>query len=168
LRDNLAGGASLAGHGWWLDAAGLHDRSGTCQPLDTITHVGFHDKHLCLWRDHEEHPFARYPETGPNIHTLAALLGDLVRKRPGYPEPLPGRPLGRLLVERHTYHRAIGVGVLAIGVAVALGLFLAGLVSFEKRQLGSTVMVTAGCGLLLFVGAVLSLYGHESISLHQP
>src|SRR5262249_22274190 len=71
LRDNLAGGASLAGHGWWLDAAGLHDRSGTCQPLDTITHVGFHDKHLCLWRDHEEHPFARYPETGPNIHTLA-------------------------------------------------------------------------------------------------
>src|SRR5262249_6472792 len=46
-------------------------------------------------------------------------------------------------------------------------LFRAGLVSFEKRQLGSTVMVTAGCGLLLFVGAVLSIYGNESIYFHE-
>src|SRR5947209_7675855 len=63
----LGQGASLTGEGWRLDAAGLRTWRALL-PLSEITHAGFYDEHLCVWRGADERPALRIPQEGRNVH----------------------------------------------------------------------------------------------------
>lgn len=101
VRQGLARGEALAGPRWRLAADGLHLR-GDVTAISRLRKVGYFDGRLCVWRDDDERPFARLPRGGRNVQPLAVLLWELIRAGPHANAPLPGRPLGRVILDRRS------------------------------------------------------------------
>jgi hypothetical protein len=112
---DLDSGATLAGEGWRLDAEGLHWRQGRL-PLSRITKVGYYNRKLCLWKDDDERAFLRLPAGSRNAQPLGSLLWEL------RPDPaaarLPGKPLGRVLLELRSLDWVAGVAMLFLGLVL--------------------------------------------------
>jgi hypothetical protein len=124
-REALGRGEALAGPDWRLDAAGLHWR-GEVTAAGRLRKVGYFDGRLCAWRDDEERPFLSLPRGGRNVQPLAVLLWELLQASPDANRPLPGRPLGRVILDRHNREWR---------VLLALALFFAPLMALVAGRL---------------------------------
>ena len=120
---NLAGGATIDGEGWRLDATRLsitRGRTVEVVPTFQIDKVGTFGGKICLWRQGEDAAAMRISPDSKNAPVLAAPLGEWVehqRKSTGSNSPAtPGKSgLGRILFERPQN------GGFSLGVKVACG-----------------------------------------------
>jgi hypothetical protein len=118
----LEQGAELRGSGWSFDRHGLRT-GGTLYPIEAISWCGFFGERLCLWKGDDEGPFLRLSLSSRNAHSLGQVLWHIVRRRPDHDRPLPGLPLGRLLLERSS--GALPLGLLLLVGGVVAGSYLA-------------------------------------------
>ncbi len=108
----LDDGASLTGVGWRFDAFGFeyrHRRTVRLIPIEKIQKAGFFDGFLCLWKDDDERPFLRVAGVSRNVGPLATLIWGKIGDSSNTP-PLPGRPLGRIVLRRRSADLVVGIG----------------------------------------------------------
>lgn len=142
LRANLSRGVTLVGERWYLNERALHHRQGSVS-LDHITKVGYYNRKLCLWKDDDERAFLRLPADGRNVQPLGAFLWE---QRPASPG-LPGKPLGRVLIDLRSYDWIMGIFVLFVGTPITFFLSRALLAHPSRLYLG--VVVAMGLTTLL-------------------
>ena len=169
IATGLPGGARLLGDGWRLDAIGLHSREGVC-PLERVVRTYSWSYTLDVWRDEEEWPFLRLPMSGRNVPVLASVLRVLLH--PPY-TPIPGKPLGRVLLTCRGKDEVIGL--LLVGLVIPAAILFLALVSVEPPLpvVFPGMFATAGT-LTLVMGVFLIWRGltrrlavHEcGVSLH--
>ncbi len=153
--EGLAGGAKLRGAGWFLDRQGLH-RGSTLHRLEEISWVGFFGRRLYLWRGDEERSFLRLSLDARNVHVLGLVLTQMIQRRPGYDQPPPGLPLGRLLLERREWRAAVAVPLVtmaATGVA-ALSVYSVLVRARAVRDLTPLLVMSGILLMMLVLGAL--------------
>jgi hypothetical protein len=155
--EGLAGGAQLRGAGWFLDRQGLH-RGGSVYRLEEISWVGFFGRRLSLWRGNEERPFLRLSLDARNVHVLGLVLCQLISQRPGYDQPPPGLPLGRLLLERREWAATVAVPVVTIAATGVAALSVYGVLVRAGAVRHPIPLVVMG-GLLLAILGLSFLQG---------
>lgn len=150
LRGRLDQGERLAGDGWHVDASGLHHGQGVLT-LDQISMVGWFERRLCVWKDDEERACLRLPLVSRNVWPLGDFLFERVRTRPGFPRLLPGKPLGRVILERGTKGWVPGLLGLAAGLLVG-GSMLVYALPGGTQMLNWLVYIAVGILALAFLG----------------
>lgn len=152
LGDRLSQGEQLRGDDWHVDQAGLHSRQGLV-PLERISYAGALAQSLCVWQDEEERPCLRLWLGSPNVPALYTFLVDRMMHGPTGVRPLPGKPLGRVLLERRSPDMLVELYLVLPGLIVCGSLLVGG---FLNR--GSTIGWII-LGLLAVVMAALLLTG---------
>lgn len=153
--DHLHLGARLTGAGWHYDRDGLHLHHGPHRGIyapDELTFLAFYNGQMKVWRGIEELPMMTIPDTSRNAHTLGQVLWAFMENRPGLTDPVPGRPLGRLLFVKRGRDHWLGWCLTALfGAAGALCL------GYAATTRGGAEQVTFGilgglCAFLLLLG----------------
>jgi hypothetical protein len=147
---DLEQGGRLRGRGWVFDRHGLH-HGRSVYPVESISWCGFFDGRLCLWRGDEERPFLRLSLLSPNASTLGEILWQFIRQRPGHDRPLPGHPLGRVLLERRSLALPGGLATLFVSLPAAGWLW-----TLAMPQAGPALVA---CLCIAAVGVLLCWYG---------
>jgi hypothetical protein len=138
-REGLARGAALSGKRWRFDRQGLHclvaGRS-TIYPLEYLSAVGHYGKDLCVWKGEEERPFLCIPSRSRNAYPLGVLLREAIHSNPTRGMELPGKPLGRILLDHRGPVRQDVMKAIAWSVFLWLALTTVGLLCatpFERN-----------------------------------
>jgi hypothetical protein len=120
-RAGLDGGAVLTGKGWRLDQDGLHHGASVI-PLSRVTKAAYFDRRLCVWKDEDERPSARFRASSRNVQPLGVLLWEASGGAEGN-RPLPASPLGRVLIDRRAYDGVLGLAIV-LGLTLSCGVYL--------------------------------------------
>jgi hypothetical protein len=166
----LGEGVSLTGAGWRFDASGLtyrrRGRAGVV-PVENIQKAGFFDGHLCLWADDQELPFLRVPTASRNALLLASLVQGRIGDSSKTP-PLPGKPLGRIVLRRRSADVLVGLGGFALVCGCILFAFLSRTDAAGLRP-GSLPILLACAALFASPFLVFFLRGlrYRSLVFHE-
>jgi hypothetical protein len=168
-RENLHRGASLSGKGWRLDARGLHCREED-KPVDpaAVSRASHHAGHLCLWKGDEERPFLRIASASRNAYPLGFFLYEAIASRGEQNKPLPGKPLGRILLDHPSPDLRLGQGVAVFALLLAAVLALVWWGNLPHSHHGGYYALLAAPLPVLALGAFLAARaGRMRLRFHE-
>jgi hypothetical protein len=122
-RENLSRGAALSGKRWRVDHEGLHYMTRgkrAVYPLECLSRASHHGGRLCVWKGEEERPFLRIRSASRNAYPLGILLHEAILANPAPVNELPGKPLGRMLLDRRSPDRRNALIVIAGSLLLCL------------------------------------------------